>query len=193
MVFHYSRCTCIAPDPIGWLHVMHLSIRSSRHIIFELLNKVVGISFVKVHDVNPHQHSTLQGHETIKHRPRPTGALCNIGYPSDTQLKLKSGEISFVHNIRFNCTVVLNFAPSRALYKGQWRGALMLSLWRHFNGFNGPSRHCYGPSLLAQVCITNNIHQSLTSASSCVWPVLGIKPELVSPFSTSSLESKFKK
>ena len=86
---------------------MHLSIRSSHHFIFELLNKVVGISFVKVHDVNPHQHSTLQSHETIKHRTRPTGALCN------THLKLKSREVSFAHNWFRNYPIILEFCTER--------------------------------------------------------------------------------
>ena len=33
--------------------------------------------------------------------------LCNIGYPSETHLELKSRMISFVHNIRFRCPIVL--------------------------------------------------------------------------------------
>ena len=33
--------------------------------------------------------------------------LCNIGYPSETHLKLKSREISFVHNINLNDPIVL--------------------------------------------------------------------------------------
>ena len=38
-----------------------------------------------------------------------TVVLCNIGYPSETHLKLKSRENSFVHNIRFNCPIGLKF------------------------------------------------------------------------------------
>ena len=37
------------------------------------------------------------------------GVLCNIGYPSETHLKLKSRDISFVHNIRFHCPIGLKF------------------------------------------------------------------------------------
>ena len=38
------------------------------------------------------------------------GGLCNnIIYPSKTHLKLKSREISFIHNIRFSCPIVLKF------------------------------------------------------------------------------------
>ena len=37
------------------------------------------------------------------------GVLCNKGYPSETHLKLKSREISFVHNFRFNCSIGLQF------------------------------------------------------------------------------------
>ena len=37
------------------------------------------------------------------------GVLCNIGYPSETHLKLKSCEISFVHNICFNGPIGLKF------------------------------------------------------------------------------------
>ena len=40
---------------------------------------------------------------------RQPGVLCNIWYPSKTHLKLKSREISFVHNIRFSCPIVLKF------------------------------------------------------------------------------------
>ena len=43
------------------------------------------------------------------------GLLCNIGYPSETHLKLKSHEISFVHNIRFSCTVVLKFCTEHSI------------------------------------------------------------------------------
>ena len=35
--------------------------------------------------------------------------LCNIGYPSETHLELKSHEISLVHNIRFKCLIDLKF------------------------------------------------------------------------------------
>ena len=35
--------------------------------------------------------------------------LCNMGYPSETHPKLKSCGNSFVHNIRFNCPIVLKF------------------------------------------------------------------------------------
>ena len=37
------------------------------------------------------------------------GVLCNIGYPSETYLKLKCREILFDHNIRFNCPIGLKF------------------------------------------------------------------------------------
>ena len=37
------------------------------------------------------------------------GVLCNIGYPSETHLKLKSREISFVNNIRVYNSIVLKF------------------------------------------------------------------------------------
>ena len=35
--------------------------------------------------------------------------LCNIGYPSETDLKLKSREISFIHDFRFDCPISLTF------------------------------------------------------------------------------------
>ena len=38
-----------------------------------------------------------------------SGAMCNMRYPSETHLKLKSRKISFVHNIRFSCPFVLKF------------------------------------------------------------------------------------
>ena len=37
------------------------------------------------------------------------GALCNIGYPSETHLKLKSCEISFVYNSYLSWPIVLRF------------------------------------------------------------------------------------
>ena len=40
------------------------------------------------------------------------GVLCNIRHPSETDIKLKSREISFVHNLLFNCPVVLKFCTS---------------------------------------------------------------------------------
>ena len=40
-------------------------------------------------------------------RPLCLAGLCNIEYPCETCLKLKSREISFVQNIHFNCQMVL--------------------------------------------------------------------------------------
>ena len=37
------------------------------------------------------------------------GVLCNIGYPSETHLKLKSREYSFVHNICLGYPIILKF------------------------------------------------------------------------------------
>ena len=45
---------------------------------------------------------------------RPAG-LCNIGYPSQTHLKLKYREVSSVLNISSDCLVLRNFAQSRAV------------------------------------------------------------------------------
>ena len=42
-----------------------------------------------------------------------TGVLCNIGYPSETHLKPKSYEISFVHNIYFSRPIVFKFCKER--------------------------------------------------------------------------------
>ena len=39
----------------------------------------------------------------------PSLVLCNIACPSETHLKLKSHEISFVHIISFNCPISLKF------------------------------------------------------------------------------------
>ena len=38
---------------------------------------------------------------------------CNIGYPSENQLKLTSREISFVQNNKFNCQIFLKFCTKR--------------------------------------------------------------------------------
>ena len=38
-----------------------------------------------------------------------TGLLWNLGNPPDIHLKLKSREIAFFHNTRFNCSIGLNF------------------------------------------------------------------------------------
>ena len=40
------------------------------------------------------------------------GVLCNVWYPSETHPKLKSCENSFVHNIRLNDSIVLQFCTS---------------------------------------------------------------------------------
>ena len=45
------------------------------------------------------QKSTNEGYWLTS--PLTVGMWCNIGYPSETHIKLKSREISFVHNIRF--------------------------------------------------------------------------------------------
>ena len=37
------------------------------------------------------------------------GVACNIGYPSETYLKLKSHEISFAHNLFISNPIVLKF------------------------------------------------------------------------------------
>ena len=49
--------------------------------------------------------------------------LCNIdvGCPSETQLKLKSREISFVHNFRLNNPIVLKFCKEH--------GSITAVLW----------------------------------------------------------------
>ena len=38
-----------------------------------------------------------------------SGALCNIEYASDTNFKLKSLEIWFVHAIHISCPIILTF------------------------------------------------------------------------------------
>ena len=38
-----------------------------------------------------------------------SGACCNLGYPSETNLKLKSRDFSFVQNIQFSCQIILKF------------------------------------------------------------------------------------
>ena len=45
----------------------------------------------------------------------PAGALCNMGYPSETQLKTKSRKISFAHNLFFSYPIGLKFAESTAV------------------------------------------------------------------------------
>ena len=48
--------------------------------------------------------------EYLSHRLHyTTEGLCNIGYPPESHLKFKSGEITFVHNICFSCPVGLKF------------------------------------------------------------------------------------
>ena len=37
----------------------------------------------------------------------PIKACCNIGYPSETHLKIKSREISFAHNLLISCQIAL--------------------------------------------------------------------------------------
>ena len=44
-----------------------------------------------------------------KKRFPATGVLCNIVYQSETHIRLKFPDISFVHNIRVNNPIVLTF------------------------------------------------------------------------------------
>ena len=52
--------------------------------------------------------------------------LCNIGYPSETHLKLTSHKISFVHNICLSCPIVFctehgtDTAMLRAKFQANW-------------------------------------------------------------------------
>ena len=42
------------------------------------------------------------------------GMLCNIGYPFETNLKIKSHKIAFANNICFTRPIVIDFAHSTA-------------------------------------------------------------------------------
>ena len=43
------------------------------------------------------------------HSRKLSAGCCNIGYPSEAHLKLKSREISFIHNINLSCLIILKF------------------------------------------------------------------------------------
>ena len=65
-----------------------------------------------------------------------TWALCNIGYPSETHLKLKSHKNSFVHNIRFSCRIVLKIytthnCDTTVLHTKLRNGLLWNMLWEN--------------------------------------------------------------
>ena len=72
--------------------------------------------------------------------------LCNIGYPSESPLKLKSREILFVHNIRFNNPIVLKFCTEHgsitsvfcSKFQNDWTPAIDVMDERNFArfGFN---------------------------------------------------------
>ena len=51
--------------------------------------------------------------------------LCNVGYSSEIHLKLKSREVSFVHNFHMNCPIVLKFRTQHdsitALFSAQFQ------------------------------------------------------------------------
>ena len=71
------------------LKLIHVSIRGSRcYIKFSLVD--YDFEKITVYKVGP-------------------GVLCNIGYPSETHLKLKSSEILLVHNIRFSGSIHFKF------------------------------------------------------------------------------------
>ena len=62
------------------------------------------------------------------HKRKRTRALCCMEYPSDTHVKLKSREISFVHSMRFCCPIVLKspikhdsvIAMHCAIFQNDW-------------------------------------------------------------------------
>ena len=55
--------------------------------------------------------------------------VCNMGYTSETHFKLKSREISFVHNTRFNCPIILKLCTEHgsdtavlcAIFQNDWK------------------------------------------------------------------------
>ena len=80
--------------------------------------------------------------------------MCNIGYPSETHLKLKSREISFVHNTRFNCPIVLKFCTEHG-NQNDWKLDMAVMNERDFTRFEfkmrfGQISHiAHGPCLMS--------------------------------------------
>ena len=63
----------------------------------------------------------------LVHLPHVLGALCNIGYPSEIHLKLKSCEISFSHNSCFSWPIAASLSCSVQNFKST--GQLNRMLW----------------------------------------------------------------
>ena len=49
-------------------------------------------------------------------RHHAQGGMCNIEYPSETHLKFKYREVSFVHNLFSSCLIVLTLCTERSSY-----------------------------------------------------------------------------
>ena len=65
-----------------------------------------------------------------------SGVLCNIAYPSETDIKLKYCEISFVHNIRFINPIILKCCTERdsiamlcAKFQNDWITEMFVIIW----------------------------------------------------------------
>ena len=74
---------------------------------FSCYDDVIITSYVRLEgDIPVHQLQSTRKPYTYSQNNR---GLCNVGYTSETHFKIKSWEISFVHNIRFSCPIGLKF------------------------------------------------------------------------------------
>ena len=74
---------------------------------------IEGNEFVKwLHDrLSPHHLLSTISPAGLhgRHKSQLPGSLCNIGYPSETHLKLKSRHVSFADILLRSCLIVVNF------------------------------------------------------------------------------------
>ena len=68
---------------------------------------------------------------------RHCNVLCNIGYPSETHLKLKSREISFAHSLFIRYPIALEFCTAVlcAKFQNDWTTETNVMVERGFAGF----------------------------------------------------------
>ena len=115
--------------------------------------------------------------------------LCNIGYPSVTQLNFKFRENSFVHNIHSSCPIVLKFCtdPSTTTTVlctkvwNDWSDKQYVLSKRDFERFGRKMSletnilYCIAP--WAATVILNNRNESLYLTCSCIKPATTVYPK----------------
>ena len=103
----HGTLTCLREDSNVPVQLIKISCMKSTHT--ELcINTSLSIAHGKP---TCHSGQVLQ----MPREHQVSGGLCIIGYPSETHLKLKCCEISFVHKICSRCPIIWKFAESTAV------------------------------------------------------------------------------